>query len=307
MRAVLAALLLSSSLAFGAGPPFWRFPPTNCSTPSASCIFDNPTVTGKLTLSGTTGPQVDSTGTSPLEIRSRASGTSDGTIRLYGHNSQTSGYLLKIAEKAGTTAEDRLTIDHDGTLRLWPDGIWGSNLELFGGILQTNGGSDAPIKLFGGPATTAFAGRLLSVMRAVGAVQVFGIRADGTAQQAGVPTASLGACNGSAEGSRQYDTDVKAFKFCDGTAWRTELYVIPFDGSQDVGSLAAGECTNFTLPATGVVDADVLACDKPSSLSVGAWAICESGGDVIGWQVCNFTGGTYDPPSATYRARVLRP
>jgi hypothetical protein len=226
MRALFSALLLSLPVTALAQIPYIPAgAATNCLSPSAECLASNFTATGKLTLSGTTGPQIDSTGTSAFVLRSNAAGTTEGTFTFLGNSSQTGGYLIRIAEKAGTTAEDRVTVDHDGTLRLWPDGVWGSNLEMFGGLYQMNGGADGPFKLYGGASTTTFAGRVLSARRLVGDVQVWNLRADGTAQWTGVATGSLGTCNGSAAGSIQYDTTTNTFKACNGTDWKELAYV----------------------------------------------------------------------------------
>ena len=306
LRYLLAVMLLSSS-ALGAGWPYWRTPPANCATPSASCSFANPTITGAATFSGSTAPQIDSTSSNPFRLQSRAGASADGAFQFFAYNSITSGYIIRVGEKAGTAVEDKMTLDHRGNLRLYPDGIDGGGIEMFGKLAQSNGGSDGPIIIWGGVNTTAFASRLLSVRKAVGDVQVWNIRSDGTEQKTGVPTGSLGLCNGSAEGGNQYDSTVKADKLCDGTAWRQYVYWIPFDGSQDPGSIAAQTCIDFTISATGVVDADVLACDRPSGLTAGLMASCTSGTDVIGWRICNPTAGAIDPPNGTYRARVIRP
>lgn len=260
-----------------------------------------------ITDTNTAGPQIDSKSTGPLELRTRASATTDGHFRFYAHNAVSSGgFLFKFSEQAGTSVSDRMSMDHDGTLRLYPDGSFGAHLELFGGVKSTNGGSDGPVRIYGGSATTAFTGRLVGVRKAVGDVEVYNIRADGTAQWIGVATASLGTCNGSAEGGFIYDTDVNAFKLCDATAWRQIPFTLPFSAAQDVPEVAAQDCEEFSVTATGVVDGDVAACDPPT-LDDGLVPYCDTRTDAIRWHVCNITAAPINPASLTYTAKVIRP
>lgn len=292
MRAALAVLLLSSGLAFGAGPSFWRFPPSNCATPSASCLVTS------LQLSGA-APQLQSTAAATFEIRTGATGGTTG-FKLYTTNNLT-GTILEIGEIIAGTPTPAVTLDQSN-LNLLSRGI-----EMFGALVSNSGGADAPMVTKGGVVSTAstsrvasaqdgFANRKLDVWAGAGGVTV-----------PGATTGSQFTCNGSAITRLNYDTTLNTWVFCDSTAMRTLPYVIPFNGTQDVGSVPAHECTNFTIPAVGVVDADVAFCDPPAGIDTGLTADCNTGVDVIGWKVCNHTVGAIDPANGAYNARVIRP
>jgi hypothetical protein len=227
---VLLALAPSSS-ASAQAVPLERTPSSSsggCNGASAVCLAQSYTATSKFVVQGTTGPQFDSTGAAPLEFRSNAPANANGAFRFWATNSITSNYLVDFSEKAGTTAEPRFTVDHQGTGRFYPEsvGLQGGGLEMFGPLSQTNGGSDGPFIINGGVNTTAFTGRLLSIRRPVGAVQVLNVRADGSIQFAGVITGSLGSCNGSAANTIQWDNTVGGLVACNGTApWKQIAYV----------------------------------------------------------------------------------
>lgn len=299
MRAALAALLLSSGLALGAGPPFWRFPPSNCSTPSATCLFANPTVTGALTLTGTSTPQISSTGAATLELRSGATGSTTG-FRL-AVNANTSGNLLMVTEKVSGVDEERLTLDQ------FDLNLVGMGLNLTNAVTQLSGGGDAPIVTKGGVVSTGNTSRVFSAQDGFANRKLDVWGSSGGMTVPGAATGSQFTCNGSSVTRLNYDTTLNAWVFCDGTAMQTLPYVLTFNGSQDVGSVPAFSCSVFTIAATGVVDADVAFCDSPGSLDINLTASCETGVDVIGWKVCNHTALAIDPASGAYNARVLRP
>lgn len=121
-------------------------------------------------------------------------------------------------------------------------------------------------------------------------------------------TGSLPTCNAGGAGTVASDSTLGKMVWCEGSTstYRPVPHFLSFDGSQDPGSIAGNACANFTISATGVVDADVPFCDYPSGLEDGLTAQCNTGVDVIGWRVCNVTVLPIDPANGTYRARVLR-
>lgn len=144
-----------------------------------------------------------------------ASGTD--SFRIYADGSITTGNIFVLAEKAGTTAENRLTVDANGNLTLLPDGSTGGGLNLFGPIAQTDAGANSPLVLRGGQNTTATTSKVLTV--GAGALELFNMRGDGAFDFLGASTASLVTCDSSATGLVQYDTTVGTLKLCDGTKY----------------------------------------------------------------------------------------
>ena len=133
------------------------------------------------------------------------------------------------------------------------------------------------------------------------------VRTDGSYDFSGVATGSLLACAAGTEGVMQYDTTTKTIKYCDATNWVSAATSLPVSGTQDVGSIAAGTCSEFTQALTGAVATDKVACAWPTGIETGLALACRGGTNIITYRLCNIqTVTAIDPASGTYGATIIR-
>ena len=133
------------------------------------------------------------------------------------------------------------------------------------------------------------------------------VRTDGSYDFSGVATGSLLACAAGTAGVIQYDTTTTSLKLCNGTAWTAFSTTLSVSGTQDVGSVAASTCSEFTQALTGAVATDKVACAWPTGIETGLTLACRGGTNIITYRLCNVqTVTAIDPASGTYGASVIR-
>lgn len=94
-------------------------------------------------------------------------------------------------------------------------------------------------------------------------------------------------------------------KMCALMEWRHTRGQVG-DAVLDFPSMSAGQCASLTFGLTGVAEGDHIAPGYPATLDTGVigqmWI---SAVDVVSVQLCNLSGATLDPASATYSAQVF--
>jgi hypothetical protein len=77
-------------------------------------------------------------------------------------------------------------------------------------------------------------------------------------------------------------------------------------GTLDFGAIADGTCADLTFAATGFATGTAVVLGVPAGLSPGlAPEAFISATDTAKVRLCNFTGGSTDPPSGTYRVTAI--